>query len=65
MLNKRNSADFSIVDKLSDREFEIFQLIARGMGPALSAKRINVSVKTVETHRNNIKIKFNLSNVYE
>ncbi|MBN2532714.1 MAG: response regulator transcription factor [Spirochaetales bacterium] len=65
MMKKRRSAISSIVDKLSDREFEIFQLIAKGMGPALIAKKLNVSVKTVETHRNNIKIKFNLSTAFE
>jgi DNA-binding NarL/FixJ family response regulator len=65
MMKKRRSAISSIVDKLSDREFEIFQLIARGMGPALIAKKLNVSVKTIETHRNNIKIKFNLSTAFE
>jgi DNA-binding NarL/FixJ family response regulator len=65
MMKKRQSPGSSIVDKLSDREFEIFQLIAKGMGPALIAKKLNMSVKTVETHRNNIKIKFNLSTAYE
>lgn len=65
MMKKRRSAISSITDKLSDREFEIFQLIARGMGPALIAKKLNVSAKTIETHRNNIKIKFNLSTAFE
>jgi len=65
MMKKRRSDISSVVDKLSDREFEIFRLIARGMGPALIAKKLNVSVKTIETHRNNIKIKFNLSTAFE
>ncbi|MBN2441241.1 MAG: response regulator transcription factor [Spirochaetales bacterium] len=64
-ISKKRYTTSSIVDKLSDREFEIFQLIARGMGPALIAKKLNVSVKTIETHRNNIKIKFDLSNAFE
>ncbi|MBN1698295.1 MAG: response regulator transcription factor [Spirochaetales bacterium] len=65
IMKKKQTLGSSIVDKLSDREFEIFQLIAKGMGPALIAKKLNMSVKTVETHRNNIKIKFNLSTAYE
>ena len=40
--------------KLSDREFEIFKLIARGDGLTEIAKHLHVSVKTVSTHRTRI-----------
>jgi DNA-binding NarL/FixJ family response regulator len=40
--------------KLSDREFEIFKLIALGNGLTDIAARLHVSVKTVSTHRTRI-----------
>jgi len=50
------------VSRLSDREFEIFRLIGRGVGPGEIATRLGLSVKTVESHRENIKQKLNLPN---
>jgi DNA-binding NarL/FixJ family response regulator len=49
----------SPVDRLTDREFEIFQLIGQGLSTKEMAARLNVSVKTVEVHRVNIKEKLN------
>jgi DNA-binding NarL/FixJ family response regulator len=54
-----------IAERLSDREFEVFELIGMGLGPSQIANQLNMSVKTVETHRNNLKMKFNLSNASE
>lgn len=48
------------VRELSDREFEVFELIARGVGTADIAERLGVSIKTVETYRGNIKTKLKL-----
>jgi DNA-binding NarL/FixJ family response regulator len=45
---------------LSDREFEVFRFIARGVGPSEIAQKLGVSVKTVETHREHIKEKLGL-----
>jgi len=47
--------------KLSDREMDVFLLIGKGYGTQQIAKRLNISVKTVETHRANIKMKLQLS----
>lgn len=52
----------SPLEALSDREFEVFQLIASGIGPTEIARRLEVSVKTIETHREHIKHKLNLKN---
>ncbi|HEX9046494.1 MAG TPA: response regulator transcription factor [Verrucomicrobiae bacterium] len=49
----------SAVQRLSDREFEVFQLIGQGIGTSEIAKRLHLSVKTVEAHRKNIKEKLN------
>jgi DNA-binding NarL/FixJ family response regulator len=51
------NADNSPVGKLSDREFEVFELIGRGKGTREIAELIHLSVKTVEVHRANIKAK--------
>jgi DNA-binding NarL/FixJ family response regulator len=50
----------SPVRRLSDREFEVFQLIGQGIGTKEIAIRLRLSVKTVEVHRANIKQKLNL-----
>jgi DNA-binding NarL/FixJ family response regulator len=50
----------SPVSRLSDREFEVFQLIGQGKGTKEIAQHLNLSVKTVEVHRAKIKEKLNL-----
>lgn len=50
------------VERLSDREFQVYQLIGQGIGPGEIAKRLGLSVKTVETHREHIKGKLGLAN---
>lgn len=46
---------------LSDRELEVFTLIGKGYGSQRIATQLHISVKTVETHRANIKQKLGLS----
>lgn len=58
------SKDFSI-DSLSDREFEVFELIGQGLQTRQIAARLHLSVKTIDTHRQNIKRKLGLSNAPE
>jgi DNA-binding NarL/FixJ family response regulator len=48
------------VAHLSDREFEVFQWIARGADTREMARQLRVSVKTVEAHRVHIKEKLQL-----
>lgn len=55
----------SFVHTLSDRELEIFQLIGQGYGTRQIADALNVSIKTVETHRQRIREKLNLNNTFE
>lgn len=47
-------------DVLTDREFEVLLLIGQGYAPRHIAEKLSVSVKTVETHRQNIKKKLDL-----
>jgi DNA-binding NarL/FixJ family response regulator len=54
---RRGEAGGSPVERLSDREFEVFQLIGEGKGTRDIAGHLRLSVKTVEVHRANIKEK--------
>jgi len=49
------------VENLSDREMHIFQLLGSGLGTKQIADSLDLSVKTVESHRENIKHKLHLS----
>jgi len=55
----------SPVRRLSDREFEVFQLIGQGVATSEIALRLHLSVKTVEVHRANIKQKLGLNTATE
>ena len=51
-----------LVQRLSDRELMVFELIGRGVPTREIAQRLHLSVKTVETYRENIKAKLRLKN---
>jgi DNA-binding NarL/FixJ family response regulator len=57
---RRSEESSSPVARLSDREFEVFQLIGQGKGTKEIAQHLNLSVKTVEVHRAKIKEKLSL-----
>jgi DNA-binding NarL/FixJ family response regulator len=50
---------------LTDRERQVLQEIAEGRATRETADNLNVSVKTIETHRRNIMQKLNLHSVAE
>ncbi len=50
---------------LSDREFQVFQLLVSGRGVSEIAEGLNLSVKTVSTHKARIMQKMNMSNPAE
>lgn len=55
----------SPVDLLTDRELEIFELIGQGIKTSDIARKLNLSVKTVDTHRSHIKEKLHLKNAMD
>jgi DNA-binding NarL/FixJ family response regulator len=62
-LSKRPGDDASHggrLESLTDREFEVFELIGRGLSTAAIADRLRVSIKTIETYRSNLKAKLDL-----
>jgi len=50
---------------LSDREFEVFRLLAAGEAVSEIAARLNLSVKTVSTHKSNLMHKLGVTNPSE
>lgn len=55
----------SPVDRLTDRELEVLQLIGEGNEVREIAQKLHLSVKTVEAHRAHIKEKLDLKNARE
>jgi DNA-binding NarL/FixJ family response regulator len=55
----------SPVERLSDRELEVFERIGQGMTTREIAVQLELSMKTVETYREHIKEKLNLKNSAE
>lgn len=53
------------VTTLSDRELEVFRLIGEGNGTRQIAERLNRSIKTIESHRENLKSKLTLHSAAE
>ena len=49
------------VDRLSTRELQILHMIGKGMSTRETALSLNLSIKTVESHRQRVKRKLNLS----
>ena len=60
MVGGRRDDDATPMDRLSDRELEVFELLGRGLNTREIAKRLCLSVKTVETHREHIKEKLQI-----
>ena len=61
----RPEAGSSPLDRLSDRELEVFQLIGQGLGTRQIAEELHLSVKTIESYREHIKEKMKLKNATE
>ena len=51
----------SPIEQLSDRELEVFRLLGEGLGTRQIAERLHLSVKTVETYCDRIKVRLNLA----
>ena len=53
------------IDRLSVRERQVLQLLAEGNSAKESADRLNISAKTIEVHRKNIRQKLGISSIAE
>jgi DNA-binding NarL/FixJ family response regulator len=61
----RPSTPGSVLERLSDRELEVFQLLGRGYSSRRIAEELHVSVKTVQAFCARIKEKLGLSSATE
>ena len=64
MIGGRQGSSFPI-DRLSDREFQVFHMIGQGIQSREIAEKLHLSVKTVDTHRENIKTKLKIKDATE
>ncbi|WP_417396771.1 response regulator [Gimesia chilikensis] len=64
-IGSENYSEESPIETLSDRELEVFEQIGLGETTRQIAEKLNLSPKTVETYRENIKHKLNLDNATE
>jgi two-component system, NarL family, response regulator NreC len=53
------------IQLLSNRELQVFSFLAKGLGTIEIASRLNLSTKTVDAHKEHIKIKLQCNNVQE
>ena len=53
------------IDRLTDRELQVYRLIGMGVGSADIAGQLDISQKTVETHRMRIKDKLGIETAAE
>ena len=63
--HRQAEGEVDAVERLSDRELEILELIGKGKDVREIAKVLHLSPKTVETHRSHIKDKLDLKNSRE
>jgi DNA-binding NarL/FixJ family response regulator len=53
------------LQKLSNRELQIFTLIGKGYGTIEIASRFNISTKTIDSHKEHLKLKLHCSTTQE
>jgi len=59
------SDDDPELDQLTTREKDVLRLIARGFAYKQVARKLNISIKTVETHVSSVLRKLQLTNRHE
>ena len=64
-LTRSEKTDSTVFSMLTSREREVLQLLAEGRSTSEIARRLSVSVKTVETHRQRIMTKLNIHSLAE
>jgi DNA-binding NarL/FixJ family response regulator len=63
--SKTKKQSISPLERLTNRELEVYQLIGQGLKKRAIAGNLNISVKTVENHMEHIKKKIDLKTSHE
>ena len=54
-----------LISTLSDRQLQIFTLLGKGLGTVEIAEKLKLSIKTIDTHKENMKEKLNCESATE
>jgi DNA-binding NarL/FixJ family response regulator len=65
LTSSRRPVASSPVERLSDRELEIFRLLGQGRSPSEIARDLNLSLKTVQAYCARAKEKFGITSLTE
>lgn len=57
----RSKPTTSLIDRLTDRELEILEMIGKGVATKIIAEKLSISARTVEAHRAHIKEKIGIT----
>lgn len=60
-----DNGNFDSISTLSDRQLQIFTLVGKGLGTVEIATKLNLSIKTIDTHKENIKAKLHCASSAE
>jgi len=64
--SQRGVKDWTIsIQKLTDRELQIFSCISKGLGTIEIANKFNLSTKTIDTHKEHLKFKLHCNSTLE
>ena len=61
----QNPTGAASLESLSDRELEVLELVGNGLGSREIAEKLQLSIKTIESHREHIKTKLGLTRAAE
>ena len=61
MTSSRSKPGTSLIDRLTDRELEILEMIGKGVATKNIAEKLSISTRTVEAHRAHIKEKIGIT----
>ncbi len=64
-VNRRGDDEKHSIERLTDRELEVFTMIGRGLSTREIADKLFLSIKTIEAHREHIKEKLHLKSWVE
>ena len=63
---QRRGKDWTIsMQKLTDRELQIFSCIGKGLGTIEIANKFSISTKTIDTHKEHLKLKLHCNSTQE